>query len=105
MMTVVRVGFIRCKPELFGQIRQMMQDSLPVLEPGIKRLPGLIHFYAGENEADLSFTNVSIWTSMEAARQMDSFEPMLNLARQFTAAGATLIRPIINYAQQWEIVP
>jgi hypothetical protein len=104
-MTVIRVGFMRCKPEQYAEFRDRMQDSAAVLEPGIKRLPGLIHFYAGENEADCSLTNVSIWTTLEAARQMDTFEPMVRLAREFAADGATPVRPIITYTQQWEIVP
>ncbi len=104
-MAVIRVAFIRCKPEQFAEFRAMMQDSLAVLEPGVRRLPGLLQFYAGESEADLSLTNVSIWTTMEAAKQLDSFEPMVNLAKQFAAKGATVVRPVVNYTQQREIVP
>ncbi len=104
-MTVIRVGFMRCKPEQYAEFRDMMRDSVTVLEPAIKRLPGLIHFHSGEDEADSSFLNLSFWTSMEAAKQMDTLEPMVRLAKEFAAKGATPVRPIINYTQHWEIVP
>lgn len=53
--------------------------------------------YAGADEATSSLTNVSVWTSLEAAKQMDRFQPMLDLGKTFAEAGATFERPIMNY--------
>jgi hypothetical protein len=66
---------------------------------------GLIHYYAGEDEAVSSLTNVSVWRTLRDAKQMDTFQPMLDLGRTFARMGATFERPIMNYASLWEIVP
>ena len=76
-----------------------------MLEPGIRQMRGLIHFYAGEDEAANSLTNVSVWRTLEDARQLDTFQPMLDLGKVFTTKGATFERPIVNYASLWEIAP
>ena len=104
-MPVIRVSVLRCPPQRFLELRKMMEDSLRVLEPGIRRMAGLIHYYAGADEAVSSLTNVSLWQTLADAKQLDSFQPMLDLGRDFTAHGATFERPIMNYAGLWEIRP
>lgn len=79
----------------------MMSDAEPVLRPGISAMPGLIEYYAGADEATSSLTNVSIWETLEHAKQMDSFQPMLDLGKAFAAKGAVFERPIMNYATLW----
>ena len=79
----------------------MMVDTDPVLRPGIEAMAGLLAFYAGADEATASLTNVSIWTSLEAAKQLDRFQPMLELGKAFVAKGATFERPIMNYTTLW----
>ncbi len=59
--------------------------------------------YFGADEATSSLTNVSLWTSLEAAKQLDTFQPMLELAKPFAAKGATFERPIMNYATLWQL--
>jgi hypothetical protein len=102
-MAVVRVSVIRCQPENFAKLKEMMAQSRPVLEGGIRRMRGLIHFYAGEDEVVSSLTNVSVWERLEDAKQLDSFQPMLDLGKAFVAAGAIFERPVMNYATQWEL--
>ena len=51
---------LRCHPKQFAELKQMMAESIAVLELGIRQMPGLIHFYAGEDEAVNSPTNVSV---------------------------------------------
>jgi len=104
-MAVIRVSVLRCKPEHFSELKKMMEDSSRVLEPGIRRMSGLIHFYAGADEAVSALTNVSIWQTLADAKQLDSFQPMLDLGKEFTAKGAAFERPIMNHAGLWEIVP
>jgi len=103
MSVVVRVSIQRCKPENFTQLRGMMMAALAQLEPGLSRLPGFMHFYAGADEAASSLTNVSIWTSLENAKQLDSYQPMLDLGREFVAQGAVFERPVMNYETLWEL--
>jgi len=104
-MPTIRVSVIRCHPQQFAELKQMMADSIAVLEPGIRQMRGLIHFYAGEDEAVNSLTNVSVWRTLEDAKQLDTFRPMLDLGKVFVSKGATFERPIMNYTSQWEIAP
>ncbi|HLJ18643.1 MAG TPA: hypothetical protein VKU84_00510 [Stellaceae bacterium] len=104
-MPIIRVSVIRCQPQNFAEIKKMMADSLAVLEPGIRPMRGLIHFYAGEDEAASSLVNVSLWRTLEDAKQLDTFQPMLDLGKAFVAKGATFERPVMNYASQWEFAP
>lgn len=103
MQPVVRVSILRCRPEQFSELKQMMAASKAVLEEGITKMRGLIHYYVGEDEALSSLTNVSIWQSLDDAKQMDTFRPMLDLGKAFAAKGATFERPIMNYATLWQI--
>jgi len=104
-LPTIRVSVIRCHPQQFAELKQMMADSIAVLEPGIRQMRGLIHFYAGEDEAVNSLTNVSVWRTLEDAKQLDTFQPMLDLGKVFVSKGATFERPIMNYTSQWEIAP
>jgi len=83
----------------------MMEEAIAVLEPGIRQMRGLIQFYAGEDKAVSSLVNVSMWRTLEDAKQLDTFRPMLDLGKEFVSKGATFERPIMNYTSQWEIVP
>jgi hypothetical protein len=49
--------------------------------------------------------NVSVWQTLSDARQMDAFQPMLDLGKTFAEKGATFERPIMNYTPLWEIIP
>lgn len=104
-MPTVRVSVMRCDSQQFSEFRQMMSDSLGVLEPGIRQLRGLIHFYSGEDEASHALAQISVWRTLEDAKQLDTFQPMLDLGKVFTAKGARFERPIMNYVSSWEIVP
>ena len=46
-MPTIRVSVIRCHPQQFAELKQMMADSIAVLEPGIRQMRGLIRFYVG----------------------------------------------------------
>jgi len=47
--------------------------------------------------------NVSVWDSLTAAKQMESFQPMLDLAREFVSMGVRFDRPILNFERVWSI--
>lgn len=103
MKPVVRVSILRCPPEHFAELRQMMMEADAVLRPGIEAMPGLLAFYVGSDEETSSLSNVSLWTSVEAAKQLDTYRPMLELGKPFIAKGATFERPIMNYATLWQL--
>jgi hypothetical protein len=72
------------------------------LIPAIKRLPGLIHWYAGVSPEG-SIVNVSVWDSDEHAAQMGRLKEMTVDARgEMEALGVTFI-PIVNYPVNWTI--
>ena len=103
MQPIIRVSILRCQPEKFLEFRQMMIEADSVLRPGIEAMTGLIALYAGADEATSSLTNVSIWETLENARQLDTFQPMLNLGKTFVEKGVTFERPIMNYATLWQL--
>lgn len=104
-MLTVRVSILRCDPPQFADLCKLMAESESVLEPGIRGMRGLIHFYTGVDEATHSLSNVSVWRTLEDARQLDTYQPMLDLGKVFVSKGARFERPVMNYVSQWEIVP
>ncbi len=102
---VIRISIIRRDPPDFERIRTMMVDAEATLRAGIEAMPGLLAFYAGADEATSSLTNTSFWTSLEHARQLDRYQPMLDLGKVFVAAGARFDRPITNHASLWALGP
>lgn len=105
MQPIVRVSIIRCPPDKFTEMRQMMIEADEVLRPGIESMRGLLAFYAGADETTSSLTNVSLWVDLDAAKQLDRFQPMLDSGKQFVARGATFERPIMNYMTLWHLQP
>src|ERR1700742_875427 len=105
MQPIVRVSILRCPPDKFAELRQMMIDAERVLRPGIEAMRGLIAFYVGDDEATTSLSNVSLWSDLDAAKQLDHFQPMLDLGKPFVAKGATFERPIMNYGTLWQLKP
>ncbi|HUN42081.1 MAG TPA: hypothetical protein VMU81_17475 [Acetobacteraceae bacterium] len=102
---VIRISVMRCDPSEFERFRAMTVEVEQVLRPGIEAMPGLLAFYTGADASNAAFSQTSIWTTIENAKQLDRFQPMLDSGRQFTAAGARFERPIINYACLWEFGP
>ena len=101
----VRVALVRCDPDNFQLISDKMEKSEKALRPGIEAMPGLLSFYAGADADTLTLTNVSIWDSVEHAKQLDTFEPMVALAREFIADGGRPERPVMNHTMQWSFGP
>ncbi|WP_218893061.1 hypothetical protein [Streptomyces sp. 1331.2] len=72
------------------------------LIPAIQRLPGLIHFYAGVSPEG-SAVHVSVWDSVEHARQLDHLKEMVVDARGEAEAVGVTFTPIVNYPIDWTI--
>lgn len=87
---VLRVSILRCDASKFALLREMMLEAEADLRPGIEAMPGLLTFYAGADEATLSLINTSVWDTLEHARQLDTFQPMLDAGKRFVAEGAIL---------------
>jgi len=65
-----------------------------VLRPGIEAIPGLPAFLLRR-----ALTNVSLWTSLEAAKPLDKFLPMLDLGKPF------IVFSIHEGARAWALNP
>jgi hypothetical protein len=100
---VVRVSILRCKPEQFPEFERMMTEAGAVLLPGIRAMRGCRGYFAGSDQATSSLSNVSVWNTLDDAKQMEQFQPMLDLGKRFLDAGATFERPIMNYATLWQL--
>jgi len=66
-------------------------------------MQGCRGYFAGSDQATSSLSNVSVWATLEDARQMERFQPMLDLGKRFLDAGATFERPIMNYGTLWQL--
>jgi hypothetical protein len=99
---VVRVSRGSFDPGRFAEVDAVNKKVSEYLIPAIRRLPGLIHFYAGVSPEG-SVVNVSVWDSDEHAAQMGRLKEMTVDARgEMQAAGVTFT-PIVNYPVDWTI--
>ena len=78
-------------------------ESKAALEAGIRAMRGNLGYYVGIDRKNNAISNVSLWDSVEAAEQMATFQPMLDLARTFVALGVKFQRPILNLTTLWEL--
>lgn len=99
-MTVTRVSILTIPPEHLDRASARMTEAQHDLR-GIRDLPGLVSYFAGVDRSTSQLVNVSVWETDEAARQMSSFQPMLDLATEFVGYGATFLRPIPNFESLW----
>jgi hypothetical protein len=87
-----------------GHIDEAM-EAMRKAEQELKRIlafKGLRAYFAGVDRARSLLTNVSVWDSAEDAEQVTNFQPMIDLAKQFTAKGATPVRPVPNFDYLWQ---
>ena len=80
----------------------MNKKTSEYLIPAVKRLPGLIHFYAGVSPEGSAF-HVSVWDSEEHAAQLDRLKEMAVDARAEAEASGVTFHPIVNYPINWTI--
>ena len=100
-MPVVRISLGRFGAGDYDVVRRKLDESQAILVPAIKALKGNKAFYAGIDRENLVMSNVSVWETMADAKQLDSLQAMLDLARDFTAAGVHFERPITNHELLW----
>ncbi|MFC1416099.1 hypothetical protein ACEZDE_05530 [Streptacidiphilus sp. N8-3] len=72
------------------------------LIPAIKKLPGLVSYYAGV-APDGSVVHVSVWESDEHARQMSRLKEIIVDARQDAERAGVTLTPIVNHPVEWTV--
>jgi hypothetical protein len=103
-MSVVRISKGTFDPSRLAEAERRLAESESALRDTLANLEGLVHYYVGIDRAQSSVTNVSIWDSMEHARQMDTLAVMLAQRPILEAAGVTF-ETITNHETLWVITP
>jgi len=103
MKKIVRISRGAFAAESYKLINEMLTQSGETLIPAIKKLNGLMNYYAAIDPVSNTMVNVSIWNTIEDAKQMETLEPMIQLGKTFIINGVQFERPIINYETVWEI--
>jgi hypothetical protein len=97
---VVRVSRASYDPNRFAEVDAVSKKTSEYIIPAVRRLPGLIHFYAGISPKG-SIVQVSIWDTDEHAAQLDRLkEVVVDGRRDMEAVGVTFT-PIFNYPIDW----
>jgi len=101
---VVRISQGFFPPALLLEVRAKLEARRTTLDPALRALPGLLHYYVAIDSVSNSIVNVSIWESMDAALQMNTLEAMRAQRDVFVELGVQF-QPIRNYTGLWSILP
>ncbi len=99
---IVRISRGRFAPEDYQRVREVIDKSAGPLVPAIRALKGLLYFHAAVDRETGTMVNVSVWESMDAAKQLDTLAAMLAQRPIVEAAGVTFDK-IANYEPLWKI--
>ncbi len=99
---VVRISKGRFAEERYATVRSLIEESENVLAPALKQLRGLLYYHAAVDPQTNTVVNVSIWSDLEAAKQMDTLAPMLAQRPILEQAGVQFDK-IANYEPLWVI--
>ena len=102
LTAVIRVSRGTFDPARFTEVERMTRETSTFLIPAIKRLPGLISYFAAVSPSG-SVVHVSIWDSDEHAQQMGRLKEMIVDARRAAEVVGVQFSPIVNYPVSWNI--
>lgn len=74
----------------------MSRKTSAYIIPALRRLPGLVHFYAGVSPKG-SIVQVSVWDTDEHASQLDHLKEMVVEGRRDMESVGVTFTPIVNY--------
>jgi hypothetical protein len=97
----LRISRARFDVKDYEKFRALLIESQVRLEPALRKMPGLIRFYAGIDAETNTIINASEWNSLAEAKALDNMPEMLAEAKSFIAAGITFERPQTNYLGLW----
>jgi quinol monooxygenase YgiN len=99
---IVRISRGHFTSTQYDEVRQLMEASAESLIPAIKQLRGLLYYHVGVDPVTNTVVNVSIWTDLDAAKQMETLAAMLAQRPVFERTGVQFDR-IANYEPLWTI--
>ena len=97
---VVRLQHASYDPSRFAEVDAASKKTAKYIIPAIRRLPGLLHFYAGVSPKG-SIVQVSVWDTDEHAAQLDRLKEMVVDGRRDMEAVGVTFTPIFNYPIDW----
>lgn len=100
---IVRISRGTFDPARYDEVAERLDASQAQLIPAITTLTGETLVFMPVLRASNSIVNLSIWETIEHAKQMDSLAPMLALAGEFQELGVQFERPITDYETLWTI--
>lgn len=101
---VIRISRANFDPSLFAEVDAMSKKTSEYIIPALRRLPGLIHFYAGVSPKG-SVVQVSVWDSDEHAAQLNTLKEMVVDGRRDMETVGVTFTPIVVYLidQAWTV--
>lgn len=102
-MPVIRLSRGSFPAERYEEVRARLDAARATLVPAVRGLHGCLHFWAAIDPVSNTMLNVSVWETLADAKQMETLQPMLALAGEFSALGVTFERPITNSQVLWDV--
>jgi len=85
---IIRISNAYFPPGQTEKVESMLNNGFKnSLIPAIKKLKGNIDFYVGIDKEKCAMTNVSLWETIQDAKQMDTLKEMLAAREPFEALG------------------
>jgi quinol monooxygenase YgiN len=101
---VVRISQGFFAAGLLPEVQAKLDASRAALDPALRALPGLLHYYVAIDPVSSSVVNVSVWDSLEAAAQMNDLPAMRAQRDVFVDLGVEF-QPVRNYIGLWSVAP
>ncbi|HEY6598886.1 MAG TPA: antibiotic biosynthesis monooxygenase [Pseudomonadales bacterium] len=101
---VVRISQGFFAPAQLREVRAKLEAGRASLDPALRALPGLLHYYVAIDAQANSIVNVSVWESLAAAEQMNDLEAMRVQRDVFVQLGVEF-QPIRHYTGLWSVAP
>jgi hypothetical protein len=99
---VLRISKGHFAPEQYDSVRKLIETSATPLVPALQPLRGLLYYHASVDPLTNTVVNVSIWSDLAAAKQMDTLDAMLAQRPILEGAGVRYDK-IANYEPFWTI--
>jgi hypothetical protein len=102
---VIRISRGAFAPADHDKVKEKLAQTEKLLAPELAKLRNLQRYHVAIDRESSTMVNVSLWDSLEDAKQMDQLPAMQALAKEFVAMGVTFERPIINLDILWTLDP
>ena len=102
-MPVIRISRAHFQADSYTDVRAKLEESRATLEPAVRALRGCLHYWAAIDKLSKQMVHVSMWETLEDAKQLDRLTPMLVIAGELVALGVSFEAPITNSDVLWEL--